>query len=306
MLPGVVCRLLKTGINHTYLIENNTEKFVFRVYSYNWRSQEEIEAELYLLQQLHQNGIAVSGPLTDKFGTMIQTLHAPEGPRFGVLFTFAKGRKIHQYPAETHYEAGRLIAQMHTVTAGLSLHRPTYSSEVLLDKSLDLIGRFLPAETEEMQFLIQTKPLLEQRLAAAGNVAVRSGIVHLDIWFDNLNITEDGQITLFDFDFCGNGWLCLDLAYYILQLYNIEKEETARTMKMNAFYQGYTSLQPISPEEQNLIPVLGVCLHYFYLGTQCQRFDNWSNTFINEVYLKRYTSVLIKGYWEFVNTFPPF
>jgi Ser/Thr protein kinase RdoA (MazF antagonist) len=33
------------------------------------------------------------------------------------------------------------------------------------------------------------------------------------------------KVTIFDFDFCGNGWLCLDIAYYILHLHNIEKYE---------------------------------------------------------------------------------
>jgi Ser/Thr protein kinase RdoA (MazF antagonist) len=149
-----------------------------------------------------------------------------------------------------------------------------------------------------MQFLLTTLPLLEKELLNADSNHLRRGIVHLDIWFDNLNISDNNEITLFDFDFCGNGWLCLDIAYYILQLHSTEKDETERAEKMEAFYKGYETIEKISDEEKRLIPALGVCLYYFYLGVQCSRFDNWSNTFLNEVYLKRFISVLIKGYYE--------
>ena len=37
------CKLIKAGINDTYLVTGNSDKFVFRVYSLNWRSKMEID-----------------------------------------------------------------------------------------------------------------------------------------------------------------------------------------------------------------------------------------------------------------------
>ena len=131
---------------------------------------------------------------------------------------------------------------------------------------------------------------------------MRNGIVHLDIWFDNLNITKDKEVTLFDFDFCGNGWLCLDVAYYILQLHNIEKyDEKAYQPKIDSFLKGYETITKLSAEEKRLIPILGVSLYYFYLGVQCQRYENWSNSFLNAHYLKRFINGLVKRYYELYN-----
>jgi Ser/Thr protein kinase RdoA (MazF antagonist) len=90
----------------------------------------------------------------------------------------------------------------------------------------------------------------------------------------------------------------LILTYYILQLHSTEKDETERAEKMESFYEGYQTIEKISDEEKRIIPTLGVCLYYFYLGVQCSRFHNWSNTFLNEVYLKRFITVLIKNYYE--------
>ena len=190
------------------------------------------------------------------------------------------------------------MAQFHALTRDLKQNRTSYTFEVLLNQSLENIKQFISPGAEEMQFLITTKTLLETKVLNADTSKIRKGIVHLDIWFDNLNISGTNKITLFDFDFCGNGWLCLDIAYYILQLHSIEKDDIARAEKMEAFYSGYETVEKISDEERRLIPVLGVCLYYFYLGVQCKRFDNWSNTFLNEVYLKRFITILIKGYYE--------
>ena len=296
--PGTTCKLLKTGINHTYRIDSESEIFIFRIYSYNWRTREEIMEELNLLKFLKQNNISVSYPIADSTENFIQTINAPEGWRFAVLFSYATGHKIHSYSTEAHFEIGKLMAQIHSLTKGLEQKRITYTPDILINQPFEYIRQFLSDETEEMQFLIAIKPVLEEKLLNANDHLLRKGIVHLDIWFDNLNISDKNEITLFDFDFCGNGWLCLDIAYYILQLHSIEKVEIDRAEKMEAFYNGYETVEKITDEEKKLIPILGVCLYYFYLGIQCRRFDNWSNTFLNDVYLKRFITVLIKGYYE--------
>lgn len=298
MTANTTCKLLKTGINHTYRVDNGNETFIFRVYSFNWRTKEEIKEELNLLQLLKQNSISVSYPIADSSKNFIQAIDAPEGQRFAVLFSYAKGNKIQTYSKEIHFEIGEIMAQIHSITKGKEQQRITYTSDILLNQSLDNIRQFLSDDTNEMQFLTATRSLLEKELSDADNKLLRKGIVHLDIWFDNLNISDNNEITLFDFDFCGNGWLCLDIAYYIMQLHNTEKDLNERAEKIKAFYSGYETVEKISDEEKRLIPTLGVCLYYFYLGVQCKRFDNWSNTFINEVYLKRYITVIIKNYYE--------
>ncbi|MGC4059130.1 MAG: phosphotransferase [Chitinophagaceae bacterium] len=292
------CRLLKTGINHTYRIEAGKQKFVLRIYCYAWRTPIEIAEEMHLLQMLNAASIPVSVPVADKAGNLVQEIEAPEGMRYAVLFSFAEGRKQQQYDAATHERIGGLMAQIHKVTEGKQLQRTTYDSTVLLDLSLDRIRDFLPEEAEEMQFLVRAGEQLKVYWMSADPSRMRQGIVHLDIWFDNLNITEDGSVTLFDFDFCGNGWLALDLAYYLMQLYNTEKDAAERKNKEQAFLKGYTAIFPLSETERDMLPALGVSLFYFYLGVQCHRFDNWTNTFINDVYLRRYISVFIRGYYE--------
>lgn len=293
------CQFIKAGINDTYLVTDNSEKFVFRVYSLHWRSKIEIEEELKLLNQLKENAISISYPIADSENNFIQILNAPEGDRYAVLFTYAAGEKEHILSAATHFHIGQLIARLHRVTLNQKLNRIDYTTELFLIDSLKKIAVFLKNDTEEMDFMKSAQTYLLKEFANADMSQIRLGIVHLDIWYDNLSVTSDGKVTIFDFDFCGNGWLCFDIAYYILQLHNIEKyEEEAYQPKVDSFIKGYESVAVISKEEKRLIPMLGVSLYFFYLGIQCQRYDNWSNAFLNENYLKRFINGLVKKYFD--------
>ena len=293
------CQLIKAGINDTYLVTDNPDKFIFRVYSLNWRSKMEIDEEIKLLNQLKENAISISYPLSDKESTYIQTLNAPEGDRFAVLFTFASGEKQHIISEETHFKIGQLIARIHKITDNQKLNRIDYSPEVILIDSLKKVSSFLTNDSEEMNFMKSAQSYLLKEFENADTSQIRQGVVHLDIWFDNLNITNDNKVTIFDFDFCGNGWLCLDIAYYVLQLHNLEKYEAKDYQpKVDSFIKGYESVTTISAEEKRLIPMLGVSLYFFYLGVQSQRYDNWSNSFLSENYLKRFVNGLVKKYYN--------
>lgn len=296
---SVECRILKTGISDTYLITAPAKRYIFRVYSFQWRTPTEISEELRLLGYLRGNGIPVSYAIPDVANTLIHSFSAPEGERFGVLFSFAEGQKVLNFDSETHFRVGKLMAEMHSLTRDFGLQRITYTEKELLIDSLEQLSRFLPDDTEEMQYMKSIREYLVAELQNADQSLLRKGAVHLDLWFDNMNVTPEGDITFFDFDFCGNGWLCLDMAYYMLQIHSTEKDDDEREHKTDRFMRGYESVTPVSAEEKRLIPMLGICLYFFYLGIQSQRYDNWSNVFLNEIYLKRFINLLLKKYFDY-------
>ncbi len=304
----VSCKLLKTGINHSYLIEHEANKFVFRLYSLNWRSDLDINEEIRLLNLLKQTDISISFPLKDINDNYIQYLEAPEGRRQGVLFSFAEGDKQFNFSADLHFKVGKTMAKIHQATFNLKLERITYTPKIVLEDSFLHLQKLLSADSAEMAWMLSAQQYLLKEISKANVNQLRTGSVHLDIWFDNMNITKSGKITIFDFDFCGNGWLCYDIAYYILQLHSTEKDISQRDLKVENFLKGYESVTQLTDEERRLLPILGVSLYFFYLGIQCQRYDNWSNVFLNETYLKRFINLLIRKYFEenvSAKTLPP-
>ena len=287
-LDVVEARILKTGINHTYLLRTTTDSYIFRLYFYQWRSRLEIEEEVRLLLHLKASEVPVSYPIADKNGVYLQEIEAHEGLRFGVLFSFAAGEKVRFFSPDHSYTIGQAMARFHKATQNFDLQRPSYTSETLLKQSLERIRTYFAPDSETMKYIERIVPLLTDVLDSTNTTSIRAGVVHLDIWFDNLNIAPDGKATFFDFDFSGNGWQCLDLAYYNIQLFNTEPDTYRYEEKLARFWAGYEAIQPASDEEKALIPPLAVCIWLFYLGIQCQRYDDWCNLFISEDYLKRF------------------
>jgi Ser/Thr protein kinase RdoA (MazF antagonist) len=115
------CNLLKAGINHTYLIKDEEKRFIFRVYSLDWRTEIEILEEIRLLNLLKANKISISYPISDNTDNYIQSINAPEGERLAVMFSFAEGEKLLSFDEKNHFQIGVLMAQIHQITQNLQL-----------------------------------------------------------------------------------------------------------------------------------------------------------------------------------------
>ncbi len=129
---------------------------------------------------------------------------------------------------------------------------------------------------------------------------IQNGVVHMDIWYDNMAVYNKNEITIFDFDFCGNGWQVLDVGYFCKQLFFIESDKTQYELKVQSFLKGYQEIRVLSDKELKLIPKAGASIFVFYLGIQAQRFD-WSNIFLSENYLKMFVG-RIKSWIDYYET----
>lgn len=291
------CKLYRTGVNHTYFISDNETKFVFRVYCYQWRTKMEIEQELELLNLLKTNSLSVSFPISDTDGNFIQEINAPEGIRYAVLFSYAKGEKMRFMSNETCFSIGSLMAKIHNITENKKIARVNYDPQLLLNESYTHLRPFFNEDLEEMKFLKEMGNTISKRIKESNLVENKNGIVHLDIWYDNLSVNNINEITIFDFDNCGNGLLILDVGYFCKQLFFIESDKNEYELKAKSFLDGYQKTRNLSEKEIELIPEAGASIFVFYLGVQAQRFD-WSNIFFTENYLKMYVG-RIKNWMDY-------
>lgn len=281
------CELFRTGINHTYFITGNEIKYVARVYSYNWRSKSEILAEINVLNVLKEHAINISYPIADKKGEFIQEINAPEGTRYLVLFSFAEGNKVRFINNETCFSIGSIMASIHTKMLDKEINRIHYNLETLLELPYEYAKPFFSETLEEMKFIKKQSIEIKDYFDLNELKNIPKGVVHMDIWYDNMSITTQNEVTIFDFDFCGNGYLIFDVAYFCKQLFHIETDKKEYKSKMKSFLNGYESIRKLTKEEMLLIPKAGAAIWIFYLGVQSQRFD-WSNIFLSENYLKMY------------------
>ncbi len=281
------CSLFKTGINHTYFITDKKTSYAIRVYCYNWRSKIEIEEEIKILNYLKSNNTSISYPIPDEEKNYIQKINAPEAIRYAVLFSFAKGDKIRFLTENTCFIIGTLMANFHKLTLNKTTKRAIYNKDSLLKTPYKKLTQFFTEELPEMKAI---KKIINS-LDKTNFENTKKGIVHLDIWYDNMAIKNETKVTLFDFDFCGNGNQILDIGYFCNQLFNIEIKRDIYELKKNHFLKGYISILPLSDNELDLLPRAGLAVFIFYLGVQSHRFD-WSNIFLTKNYLTMYVARL--------------
>ena len=192
------------------------------------------------------------------------------------------------------------MAQFHSITVNRTVDRIDYNTHTLTQLPYQYALRYFSESLEAMAFMKKASEYISTAFQEANTDQLHHGIVHLDIWYDNMNIDENGTITLFDFDFCGNGWLLLDLAYSTMQLFHTEPDQDQFALKRDSFYQGYEEIMSIHEEERRLLPLAGLAVWIFYLGVQSRRFDNWSNIFLTKNYLKHYIGMAKSwlGYYD--------
>lgn len=281
-----VCRVFRLAMNHLYLVYDNHDQYVFRVYTHKWRTKLEIEEELRLLTHLKETN-QVSFPIADKSNNYIQEIEASEGIRYGVLFSYAKGTKTARFSAQTSYFIGQALAKVHQSTEKIELQRISYNTHTLLENSVLKTKEFYHTNREEIKFLEQLSAFLTQKIERIDSQKMRYGSVHLDVWFDNLHINNENEITFFDFDFCGNGYLCYDISYFLFQLLSTNLNEDEYLVKAESFLKGYETVTEISNEERKFLPFACLAIMTYYLSVQCDRFEYWTNIFLNEDNLKR-------------------
>lgn len=281
------CSIFRLGMNHLYIVYDGENKYVFRVYTHNWRTKSDIEEELRLLLHLKEADRQVAFPIADKSNHYIQEIEAPEGTRFGVLFSYAKGTKTARFSPQTSFFIGQALAKVHQSTENFELARMSYNTQNLLDTPILRIKKFFNKNNSDIIFLEKLSAFLTLKIQNIDTPKMRYGSVHLDVWFDNLHIDNEKEITFFDFDFCGNGYLCFDISYFLFQLLTTNLNEAEYQEKAESFLKGYETVTAISPEEKRFLPYACLASMVYYISIQCDRFEYWTNIFVNEDHLKR-------------------
>lgn len=281
------CSIFRLAMNHLYIVHDDENKYVFRVYTHNWRTKLEIEEEVRLLLHLKETDRQVAFPIADKSNQYIQEIEASEGTRYGVLFSYAKGTKTAKFSQQTSFFIGQALAKVHQSTENFELTRMSYNSQNLLDNSILRIKKFFNKDNIEIDFLEKLSAFLRLKIQNIDKPKMRYGGVHLDVWFDNLHIDNEQEITFFDFDFCGNGYLCFDISYFLFQLLATNLNEAEYQEKAEGFLKGYETVTEISNEEKKFLPFACLAIMTYYISVQCDRFEYWTNIFLNEDHLKR-------------------
>jgi Ser/Thr protein kinase RdoA (MazF antagonist) len=275
-LTNVRCRLIKAVILDTYLVQSAAGLHIWRVYPAQRRTLAEIRAELEWLHYLQDQGAAVSVPLPQANGDYLLALPAPEGARYAALFTYAEGEPLSQHQEPSAVRAyGRALAEVHAIADSLPrlLARPTLDLEWLIERPLEELAQLWGRDSEKWLYLRGVADRLQPVIAALPLSAPHYGLCHGDAGSANAHVAANGNLTLFDFDFCGYGWRAYDIGTFL-------SGEPAEITQ--AFLTGYQTVRSLAQDELDTLPAFQTAQSIWMLGTRASYINEWGTTHFTE------------------------
>jgi len=243
--------LIRSLTNYVYRVNTATERFILKIFSDTWRHYEDVQYEIALLEHLSNKGLRVANALPTKNGDKIVRLSRDSEDCYMVLFEYVAGVKPQpSFSNELYASFGKAIAQTHEFSNDFNapVHRQPLDLEYLIERPLALTAPLLP-HAADRQFVDDVAQKTKAKISHLAARGMDWGPIHGDATLDNLHITTDNQIILYDFDSGGPGWRATDLQGWA-------KNRPEYADKWLAFQAGYKSIRDLKAVDLEAAPYL--------------------------------------------------
>ncbi|MCK8780627.1 homoserine kinase [Rhizobium sp. NTR19] len=242
--------------NSNFLLHTTRDPLILTLYEKRVEKAD-LPFFLGLMQHLSAKGLSCPLPLPRRDGQLLGELSG----RPAALISFLEGMWLRKPEARHCREVGRALAEMHLAGEGFEIVRPNALSlegwKTLWAKSAD--------RADEVETGLQDEVTAElEYLEAHWPKDLPAGVIHADLFQDNVFFLGDNLSGLIDFYFACNDLLAYDVAI-CLNAWCFEKDGSYNVTKGSAMLDGYASVRPLSPDEVAALPVLarGSALRFF-------------------------------------------
>lgn len=255
------------GVENTnYLVHTETGPFFLTLYEKRV-APEDLPFFLGLMEHLASRGIHCPTPVRDAHGQSLRQLAG----RPAALVTFLEGVWIRR-PQVVHCAAvGQAMARMHLAGQNFSRRR---ANALGLSGWYPVYARFKDRADEIASGLGATIERELEHLADHWPADLAEGVIHADLFPDNVFFLGDQLSGLIDFYFACNDALIYDVAI-ALNAWCFESDHSFNMTKGQALLKGYQAVRSIQPEERQALPLLARAAALRFLLT---RAHDWLHT----------------------------
>lgn len=233
--------------NSNFRLETTLGRFILTIYEKRVKP-EDLPFFLGLMRHLAEHGLPCPLPVDGHDGEALRRLKGKPA----AIVTFLDGRGPRRITAPHCRAVGGALASMHLAGAGFGIRRENALSfdgwQALFEGcrgKADRVGAGLEAEIAgELE-----------RLAAAWPHDLPAGVIHADLFPDNVFFHGDRVTGLIDFYFACNDLYAYDVAI-CLNAWCFEADGAFNITKARALLQGYQERRPLSDREIEALPVL--------------------------------------------------
>ena len=237
------------GIENTnYFADTSHGRYVLTLFER--LSAAELPFYLQLMKHLADRGLPVPGPHADPSGELLFVLH---GKPAAVVDRLSGSH--HQVPGpDDCASVGKVLARLHLGAVGLALEQPNLRGLAWWQQT---VPEVLPHLEPKLAALMQDELAFQMQIAASqGYGALPRGVIHGDLFRDNVMFDGAALTGVFDFYFAGVDTLLFDIAValndWCVDLASGRLDED----RADALVAGYESVRRLDSSEHRLLPAL--------------------------------------------------
>lgn len=252
--------------NSNFLVSTTTGPYILTLYEKRVNPTE-LPFFLGLMDHLAARGIKCPTPIHGRDGAALRTLCG----RPAAMVSFLNGMSVRRITAQHCAQLGTALAEMHLAGQGFDLSRANALSvdgwRPLFAATGDAADGVLPGLASELAAELEV-------LEARWPTDLPAGVIHADLFPDNVFFLHDAFSGLIDFYFACNDLFAYDIAV-CLNAWCFEGEKTFNATKARALLGAYRKVRPFSAAELDALPLLcrGAALRFLLT-----RLYDWVNT----------------------------
>jgi homoserine kinase type II len=261
------CKGIAEGVeNSNYLVQTEAGHYILTLYEKRV-APKDLPYFLALMEHLAARGIRCPLPVHDREGRTLRKLAG----RPAALINFLDGVSVRRASIEQCASLGKALGRLHV--AGESFQQTRANSLSLSDwgplanaigERADTVIRGLAGEIgKELAYLEKAWPR-----------DLPQGVIHADLFPDNVFFLGQEVSGLIDFYFACNDMLAYDIAI-CLNAWCFESDASFNIAKARAFLRAYESVRPLAANELAALPTLARGAALRFLLT---RSYDWLNT----------------------------
>lgn len=285
LTPPLACRFFRKGICDAYSVSAHDGHYFLKVYRAGRRQMLDVLEEVRLLNHLLHHGVSVVRPVARSDGEFVNSLTAPEGTRYAVLFEAVIGDAE---GSDEHRRAfGAMVGKMHSAADSMALpyRRENLDMEFLIESNLAAIEPLMEGRPEDFRLIARVGEEVTGSITGLlPQTKPEYGVCHGDLHGGDAFYSEVGDATLLDFDSSGCGWRAVDIGVYLCDSWmdTSVDAEAMRQRKLSTFLEGYTTVRRLSDNELAVVQLTPAVRHIYLMGlvlryTTTYSGWNWAN-----------------------------
>ena len=244
----VACKGIAEGVeNSNYLLQTDRGLYILTLYEKRV-AKADLPFFLGLMDHLAAKGLACPTPIRARDGQVLRELMR----RPAAIIGFLRGMWPKRILVTHCAQVGEALARLHLAGADFPMRR----ANALTLAGWKKLFEDCRARADEVKKGLAEELARELAdLAAHWPSGLPEGVIHADLFPDNVFFLDDQLSGMIDFYFACNDAFAYDLGI-CLNAWCFERDGSFNATKARALVRGYTQTRPVTPAEVEVLPIL--------------------------------------------------